>query len=189
MSTLEVNTINPQSGTTITIGGSGDTVSLGSGATQSGFGGTNTPFFYGRKASDQTITRGTQTKVTGFTSNEIDSDNGFDGTTFTVPSGGAGKYFFNVNLFCDFSAVGSDGEIVQANFFYNGSSSGIPEAKFQTNGSTRNIRMFSVNYSFIQTMAVGDTMEVYTVVTDADGSGNGKVSANASCFMGYKLVE
>jgi len=39
MSTLEVNTINPQSGTTITIGGSGDTVSLGSGATTSGFGG------------------------------------------------------------------------------------------------------------------------------------------------------
>ena len=39
MSTLEVNTIAPQSGTTITLGGSGDTVSLGSGATQSGFGG------------------------------------------------------------------------------------------------------------------------------------------------------
>ncbi len=39
MSTLEVNTISPQSGTTITLGGSGDTVSLGSGATQSGFGG------------------------------------------------------------------------------------------------------------------------------------------------------
>ena len=42
MSTLEVNTINPQSGTTITIGSSGNTVALGSGATQSGFGGTNT---------------------------------------------------------------------------------------------------------------------------------------------------
>lgn len=37
MSTLEVNTITPQSGTTVTIGGSGDTVSLGSGAT-AGFG-------------------------------------------------------------------------------------------------------------------------------------------------------
>lgn len=32
MSTLEVNTITPQSGTTLTIGGSGDTINLGSGA-------------------------------------------------------------------------------------------------------------------------------------------------------------
>jgi azurin len=38
MSTLNVNTITPNSGTTITIGGSGDTVTLGSGASQSGFG-------------------------------------------------------------------------------------------------------------------------------------------------------
>ena len=32
MSTLEVNTITPQSGTTLTLGGSGDTINLGSGA-------------------------------------------------------------------------------------------------------------------------------------------------------------
>ena len=39
MSTLEVNTINPQSGSTITLGSSGNTVALGSGVTASGFGG------------------------------------------------------------------------------------------------------------------------------------------------------
>jgi hypothetical protein len=33
MSTLEVNNINPQSGTTITIGGSGDTIQVASGVT------------------------------------------------------------------------------------------------------------------------------------------------------------
>ena len=37
MSTLEVNTITPQSGTTLTLGGSGQTVAIGSGAT-AGFG-------------------------------------------------------------------------------------------------------------------------------------------------------
>ena len=37
MSKLEVNTIEPQCGTTLTLGGSGDTVTLGSGASQSGF--------------------------------------------------------------------------------------------------------------------------------------------------------
>ena len=91
MSTLEVNTINPQSGTTITIGGSGDTVTLGSGATQTGFGGENTPAWFGTKASAQSVSRATYTKVTGFTNNEIDSNNAFDGTTFTVPSGEGGK--------------------------------------------------------------------------------------------------
>ena len=64
MSTLEVNTITPQSGTSITIGGSGDTVSLGSGATQSGFGGTNTPAFHVRAGSNQTgISNATFTTV------------------------------------------------------------------------------------------------------------------------------
>ena len=38
MSKIEVNTIEPQCGTTLTLGGSGDTVTLASGASQSGFG-------------------------------------------------------------------------------------------------------------------------------------------------------
>jgi len=38
MSQISVDSVIPQSGTTITIGGSGDTVTLGSGASQSGFG-------------------------------------------------------------------------------------------------------------------------------------------------------
>jgi hypothetical protein len=42
LSKIEVNTIEPQCGTTLTLGGSGDTVTLGSGASQSGFGRTGT---------------------------------------------------------------------------------------------------------------------------------------------------
>ena len=38
MSKIEVNTVEPQCGTTLTLGASGDTVQLGSGASQSGFG-------------------------------------------------------------------------------------------------------------------------------------------------------
>ena len=38
MSKIEVNTVEPQCGTTLTLGGSGDTVQLGSGASQTGFG-------------------------------------------------------------------------------------------------------------------------------------------------------
>ena len=42
MSKIEVNTVAPQCGTTLTLGESGDTVVLGSGASQSGFGRTGT---------------------------------------------------------------------------------------------------------------------------------------------------
>ena len=38
MSKIEVNKVEPQCGTTLTLGGSGDTVTLGTGASQSGFG-------------------------------------------------------------------------------------------------------------------------------------------------------
>ena len=38
MSKIEVNAVEPQCGTTLTLGASGDTVTLGSGASQSGFG-------------------------------------------------------------------------------------------------------------------------------------------------------
>ena len=42
MSKVEVNTVEPQCGTTLTLGGSGDTVALGSGASQTAFGRTGT---------------------------------------------------------------------------------------------------------------------------------------------------
>lgn len=194
MSTLEVNKITPSTGTSITLGDSGDTFTIPSGVTitnngtQSGFGGNNTPFFFGTKASDQTLTRGVETKITGFTNDEIDTNSSFDGTTFTVPSGGAGKYFFNVNLFCDFTSIGSDGELLRAKFYYNGSASNH-QGIFRTSGSVRNVGQCTINYSFIKTIAVGDTIEVYSYLADGDDSGNGKVSASASCFMGFKLVE
>ena len=42
MSKIEVNAVEPQCGTTLTLGASGDTVALASGASQTGFGRTGT---------------------------------------------------------------------------------------------------------------------------------------------------
>ena len=55
MSKIEVNTVAPQCGTTLTLGESGDTVTLGTGASQSGFGRTGT------------VNWDTTKKTTGFT--------------------------------------------------------------------------------------------------------------------------
>ena len=95
MATLFVDKIDPQSGTSLEIGSSGDTITIPSGVTQSGVGGANTPAWSVSLSANQTIPNATVTKIT-FTREEADTDNAFDNSTnyrFTVPSGKAGKYF------------------------------------------------------------------------------------------------
>jgi len=81
MSKLEVDTIAPQSGTTVTLGESGDTVTLGSGASQSGFGRTGT------------VDWQSTVKTAGFTA--VNGEGYFVNTTstavtMTLPAGSAG---------------------------------------------------------------------------------------------------
>ena len=152
-----------------------------------GVGGTNTPYFYGRKASDQSLNRATTTVITGFTTGELDSDTAFNGQTFTVPSGKAGLYFFHVNLFCNYDPAGSDGEKSVVNFRYNGSSSGMGESHLLVQG-TINIQKITMGYSIIKDMSVGDTMEVQAELKDGNASGNATILSTLSHFMGYKLI-
>ena len=63
--TLKVGTITTSSGSgTITLGQSGETIALASGAEVSGFTGQNYPAFEAYLGSDQTVTSGTTTKIT-----------------------------------------------------------------------------------------------------------------------------
>ena len=82
MSKIEVNTVEPQCGTTLTLGGSGDTVTLGSGASQSGFGRTGTvDWDTTAKTSNFTATNG-EGYFVNTTSGAI---------TVTLPAGSAGS--------------------------------------------------------------------------------------------------
>ena len=92
MSKIEVNTVAPQCGTTLTLGESGDTVTLGSGASQSGFGRTGT------------VDWQTSIKTTGFTA--VSGEGYFCNTT----SGG-----FTVTL----PASPSSGDIVAVKDYAN----------------------------------------------------------------------
>ena len=79
MSTLETNLVQPSTGTSLTLGASGDTISIPSGATiansgtATGFGEANTPYFFGQLASTVDLSRNVNTKITGLTTNELDS--------------------------------------------------------------------------------------------------------------------
>ena len=189
MSTLEVNNITPQSGTSITIGGSGDTVSLGSGATQSGFGGVNTPSFSAVLTSNQTLTSGVTTLV-AFDTKEFDTDSAFDNTSgnykFTVPSGKAGKYQFNTIL--DMRGSGASSlTIATVRIYKNGSSYHYTQFHFQSN----NPNEASPQVSILMDLAVSDYIQVYGhVSTTSGGDIRAEVSpAFTTRFSGFRLVE
>ena len=82
MSKVEVNTIEPQCGTTLTLGACGQTVALGSGASQSGFGRTGTVDW------DTTPKTGTVTAATG-SGYFVDTTSGE--ITVNLPVGAAGS--------------------------------------------------------------------------------------------------
>ena len=101
MSTLETNLVQPSTGTTLTLGASGDTISIPSGATiansgtATGFGSDNTPAWHVYRSATQTIADDTTTKVE-YNLENIDTDSAYDNSTnyrFTVPSGEGGNYF------------------------------------------------------------------------------------------------
>ena len=145
----------------------------------------NTPAFYGELASDQIVTNAVQTKLTGMTQNEIDTDTAFDGTTFTVPSGKAGKYYIYTQLFGNFDDVGEDGKAVQLNIFKNGSS--IKEAKYETL-TNNDLKFLSLNTSMLINLSESDTIEAYIVLIDVN-SGTGMKANDGQTFLGgYKLI-
>ena len=110
MSTLKVDTILKRTGTgTITLGQSGDTIALGSGASQTGFGGDNKPAFFVRNNGNQDVTHGVETIIT-LDTEILDTDNAFASNKFTPQT--AGKYFIAVQF------SGSDDAYTSSNLAY-----------------------------------------------------------------------
>ena len=96
MSTLETNLIQPSTGTTLTVGASGDTVTAPSGVTVAGAM-ANTPAFLAYQSSAQSIANNTVTTV-NLQTELFDTNNAFASNTFTVPSGEDGKYLLYIGV-------------------------------------------------------------------------------------------
>ena len=108
MGTLFVDKLDPQSGTSLELGSSGDTITIPSGATitnsgtATGFGESNTPAFLTKMSSVQAIANTTDVTLQfNSTSDGFDTDSGFNtGTyTYTIPSGKGGKYFMYCGVY------------------------------------------------------------------------------------------
>lgn len=179
MSKLETNIIAPSTGTIITIGESGDTVALGSGATQTGFGGANTPAFEVKKTSDQSVSTGVNTQVT-FDTEIFDTDNAFASNVFTVPSGKAGKYYFYSTVHFRTSTDNVlDSSII---YIYK---NGAEYKKVLFSGGDENV--YGLGIDAIIDLAVGDTIKIHGLLNAGSGSLS-FYSAYTTYFGGYKLI-
>jgi len=104
MSKLEANQVDPATGTTLTLGTSGDTIAIPSGVTiansgtATGFGGTTAPYVSVYRNGDQTISDATWTKIQ-FNTEIVDSAGAFDSSTnYRYTPQTSGYYFVSLNL-------------------------------------------------------------------------------------------
>jgi len=206
MSTLEVNKITPVSGgTSVTLGDSGDTLTLTAGAnltlggasstitipsgatiansgTATGFGETMVPAFFVIKTPNQSVSAYTSTKVT-FNSEKFDSNNKFDTSTSRFTPATAGQYFLIAQI------------NIQA--MHNQATT---ELDIKKNGSyvASRFKHIALNSSddkepslFTSCIVESDTDDYFEVITHTDMGGGTTITGDASGFTffgGYRIT-
>ena len=177
---------------TITIGASGDTITIPSGATISNLGtasgfGANTPAFLVGQTSGTSVANASFTKLT-WNNEDFDIGGGFDlpNNKFVVPAGEGGKYHFTAWINGS-SAVGYDR--FHTAIYVNGSSANFAgSADRYSNHAYPNIPsgFFSGAVSFLYNASVGDYFEVFLL---QDSGGTITTYPARTWFYGYKLIE
>ena len=110
---------------------------------------------------------------------EWDTNNAFASNKFTVPSGQAGKYWFQATT--EMPGI-DDGEFVNVMIFKNGSSANGSTARWYSPGTNLELR---ARTQVILNLAVGDYIEAYLYQNSGDAQ---TASADESSFTGYKLI-
>ena len=180
VSQLKVNEIIKQSGSSITIGESGDTITLPSTSTLTNFP-ENTPAFFAKLSGNQTVSDNTQTLV-NFDTEVYDTDGQYDTSNkrFVAPS--AGKYVFTATAgFSNFNEP--TGTRVHLQFYKNGSLEDFSgDMATVTNNSSADP---TINFTSQLSLTTDDYVDVR--VYQNGGSDETLQSAYAR-FFGYRLI-
>ena len=179
VSQIKVNEIIKQSGSSITIGESGDTITLPSTATLTNFP-DNTPSFGAVSGANQTASYDANTKVV-FGTEQWDSNSAFADSRFTVPSGEAGKYLFLTGT--RFNAVASNKDLMLT-FRKNGTQLDYGMSKIKSYISSGTATQSMIAHITLD-LSASDYVEIY--VYTSDGSGNVLPSGYAF-FSGHKII-
>ena len=188
-SELKVDKISPAAGTSFTLGDSGDTFTIPSGATiansgtATGFGGDNAPAFFVRNNGNQDVTHGVETIIT-LDTEILDSANAFASNKFTPQT--AGKYF----IAAQFS--GSDDAYTSGNLAYivlkirkNGSGY---ESRSVFNLNNNPGRQGSLSVQAIVDLNGSSDYVDYTAEVGTNDSSTGRMRGEYARATGYKLI-
>ena len=177
------NNIINENSNTITIGASGDTITIPAGATitnsgtATGFGESNKPAFNATMSS-QSIPNATYTKLE-FGTEVVDTNSAYDNSSnyrFTVPSGEAGLYYFNA--MAQVSGI-DDGERTQIVLTLNGSNKEETMNRDYSSATDSSLYVTAVG---TLNLSVGDYVETY--VYHNEGS---SVTGGYGQFTGFKV--
>ena len=180
VSQIKVNEIIKQSGSSITIGESGDTIDL-SNPTSVTLNSTmkNTPAFFVQKSSAQTITQNSTTKLT-FDTEIYDTDNAFASDKFTP--GVAGKYVLYLNCMIQNLTAGA---YIQVYLYKNGSEyQSVPVAINIHDASSTSDGWASYNIS-----VDANTTDYFEAYVRHNASASKDTGTKNRCFFGgYRLL-
>ena len=184
MGTLFVDKLDPQSGTSLEIGSSGDTITIPSGATitnngtQTGFGGNNKPLVSVYASADTSMSDNAYVKVP-FNTENFDADNTFDNSSnyrFTAPS--AGKYLITTQV--GVQSNSDDGLYSQQTYLAKNGSEFI--GKFQNFGNAR-ARHHYDSITVIASLSASDYIEVFTRADWASASSSNIYGGSKNTFI------
>ena len=180
--TLKVSNIQTSSGSgTITIGQSGETVTISSGATVSGAG-ANTPAFSAYAGSDQNGNADdTYTKL-AMNTEFYDTDSKYDTSNYRFTPGIAGKYNFGACVYIDGSANYLDMNIA---LYKNGSQLFyVSEQVDSSSAAVINATIELDSDDYVELYAKANVESGGTWNMNQDGT----TSNNRAFWYGYKLI-
>ena len=180
--TLKVQNIETSSGSgTITLGQSGETIALG--ATTNNL---LTPAFQLYMSADDTGNTDGATVIAELDTAAIDTDNGFDSSTYTYTTQKAGKYFVyaKTTVVCPTA----DARSHQTFVYKNGStilSNELQTVNFEIND---NAKCSVAQTSGIVDLAVGDTLKLYARMNTSAAVFTVTSGIQETTLGGFKII-
>ena len=185
------NNIINENSNTITIGASGDTISIPSGATiansgiATGFGGVNTPAFQAYMSSNQVLSNDIETLLQ-FNTEDFDTAGAYDHSTnyrFTPQT--AGKYFVYAMVLTSGDA---NSTLLGGGLFVRKNGSKVLESR--SNPKNNNGRAFTNSISIILDLnGSSDYVDMFGVVDQSGGTPTIEAGTRFSRFGAYKIME
>jgi len=185
------NNIINENSNTITIGASGDTISIPSGATiansgtATGFGGANTPAFQAYMSSNQVLSNDIETLLQ-FNTEDFDTAGAYDHSTnyrFTPQT--AGKYFVYAMVLTSGDA---NSTLLGGGLFVRKNGSKVLESR--SNPKNNNGRAFTNSISIILDLnGSSDYVDMFGVVDQSGGTPTIEAGTRFSRFGAYKIIE